>query len=258
MSHGLHVFDGEQIEGPGWLEIRDLRRMPYRQALALQRELQAEVMASAAADRPRGLLLLVEHDPPVITVSRRPGAPAHVLADDDSLARLGVERCETDRGGDVTYHGPGQLVAYPIVDLRRLGLKIHGWIRLLEAVVIDTLAAYGVAAGRDPGATGVWVGRSESDVDGRGGRKIAALGVRVSRWITTHGLALNVDPDLSHFDLIVPCGLVGRPVTSMAREQERTTPTIDQVKATLVRRFIERVDSPEPFRETPDRRTGSS
>ena len=258
MSHRLHVFDEERIEGPGWLEIRDLRRMPYRQALSLQRELRAEVMASVAAGRPRGLLLLVEHDPPVITVSRRPGAPAHVLADDDSLARLGVERCETDRGGDVTYHGPGQLVAYPIVDLRQLGLKIHGWIRLLEAVVIDTLAAYGVDAGRDPGATGVWVGRGASAVDGREGRKIAALGVRVSRWITMHGLALNVDPDLSHFDLIVPCGLVGRPGTSMARERDGTAPAIDRVKATLVRRVIERVDAPEPFREAADRRAGSS
>ena len=124
--------------------------------------------------------------------------------------------------------------------------------------MIDTLAAYGVDAGRDPGATGVWVGRSASAVDGREGRKIAALGVRVSRWITMHGLALNVDPDLSHFDLIVPCGLVGRPVTSMARERDGTAPAIDRVKATLVRRFIERVDAPEPFREAADRRAGSS
>ena len=224
--------------------------MSYAEALGLQRSLQAEVAAAAADGEPRGHLLLVEHDPPVITVSRRPGASGHVLAGEALLASLGVQRCETDRGGDVTYHGPGQLVAYPIVDLRRLDLRVHGWIRLLESVVIDTLVEHGIRAGRDPGATGVWVGRGEHDADGHGGRKIAALGVRVSRWITMHGLALNVDPDLAHFDLIVPCGLLGRPVTSMAREVAGAPPAMDRVKADLVRSFAAKLDAPDAFRES--------
>ncbi len=253
----MHVLDGERIESPDWLEIRDLGRMPYREALSLQRSLQAEVAAAAAEGIPRGLLLLVEHDPPVITVSRRPGAAGHVLADDARLAAVGVERCETDRGGDVTYHGPGQLVAYPIVDLRAIDLRIHGWIRLLEAVVIDVLADHGIDAGRDPGATGVWVGRGPADPDGRGGRKIAALGVRVSRWITMHGLALNVDPDLSHFDLIVPCGLVGRPVTSMAREAAGEAPSMARMKVDLARALSNRINATEAFRESRDRGTSS-
>lgn len=250
----MHVLEGGEVDAPDWLEVRDLGRMSYREALQLQRSLQSDVAASAAEGVARGYLLLVEHDPPVITVSRRPGAPDNVLVNDDLLGGMGIERCETDRGGDVTYHGPGQLVAYPIVDLRLIDLKVHGWIRLLEAVVIDTLARHGIVAGRDPGATGVWVGREETDEDGRGGRKIAALGVRVSRWITMHGLALNVEPDLTHFDLIVPCGLVGRPVTSMARELDGTPPPMADVKADLVRAFVSSVDEPEVFGEARHRR----
>lgn len=176
----------------------------------------------------------------MITVSRRPGAAGNVLASPELLARHGVERHETDRGGDVTYHGPGQLVAYPIVDLELVGVRIHGWIRLLEQAVIDTLAAFGIEAARDPGATGVWVGRTESDPDGAGGRKIAAIGVRVSRWVAMHGLALNVDPDLEHFGLIVPCGLAGRPVTSIAaelraRSEASAVPDMPEVKRELRR-----------------------
>ncbi len=230
--------------GPDWLEIRDLGRVGYVDALSLQRSLQQEVQDARTAGCPRGHLLLLEHDPPVITVSRRPGAAGNVLAGDDLLARHGVERHETDRGGDVTYHGPGQLVAYPIVDLDLVGVRIHGWIRLLEQAVINTLAEFGIQAGRDPGATGVWVGRGADTPDGTGGRKIAALGVRVSRWVTMHGLALNVDPDLSHFDLIVPCGLAGRPVTSIATELG-TAPAMDDVKlrlATNLARLLESGD----------------
>lgn len=220
-----------------WLEVRDLGRIDYDRGLDLQRRLQGEVQEARAAGRPRGHLLLLEHDPPVITVSRRPGAAAHVLASEAMLERFGVQRRETDRGGDVTWHGPGQLVAYPIVDLDYLGLRIHGWIRLLEQAVIDTLADYGIRAGRDPGATGVWVGRQESDADGSGGRKIAALGVRVSRWVTMHGLALNVVPDLAAFDLIVPCGLAGRPVTSMAGELGEP-PAIAEVRSRLAGHLV--------------------
>jgi lipoyl(octanoyl) transferase len=179
----------------------------------------------------------------VVTVSRRPGAGANVLVGADVLARHGVERHETDRGGDVTYHGPGQLVAYPIVDLDVVGVRIHGWIRLLEQSIIDTLAELGIQAGRDPGATGVWVGRDPGTPDGFGGRKIAAIGVRVSRWVTMHGLALNVDPDLSHFGLIVPCGLAGRPVTSIAKELG-TAPEMAEVKRRLAANVSSNLQAP--------------
>ena len=211
--------------------------MAYPEALDLQRSLQAAVRESRDEGPGLGHLLLLEHDPPVVTVSRRPGAAENVLAGPEALARHGIEREETDRGGDVTYHGPGQLVAYPIIDLDRIGLRIHAWIRLLEQAIIDTLGDFGLAAGRDAGATGVWVGRTADDVDGIGGRKIAAIGVRVSRWVSMHGLALNVDPDLAHFGLIVPCGLVGRPVTSMAAELEASVPAMPLVKQRLALRL---------------------
>ncbi len=203
--------------------------MEYGKALAFQKGLQAEVIAARGDRDAGGYLLMLEHDPPVITVTRRPGASANVLADEGMLAHHGVERHETDRGGDVTYHGPGQLVVYPIIDLERIGIRIHEWIRMLEQAIIDTLFELGIEAGRDPGATGVWVGREAEDHEGAGGRKIAAIGVRVSRWVTMHGLALNVDPDLAHFDLIVPCGLAGRPVTSIARELPGRTPSVERV-----------------------------
>ena len=229
--------------GPEWLQIRDLGRVAYAETLARQRALQQEVQEARATGCSRGHLLLLEHDPPVVTVSRRPGAAANVLASEDLLARHGVERHETDRGGDVTYHGPGQLVAYPIVDLDRVGVRIHGWIRLLEQSIIDTLAEFGIEAGRDPGATGVWVGRDAETPDGTGGRKIAAIGVRVSRWVTMHGLALNVDPDLRHFELIVPCGLAGRPVTSIAKELG-TAPAMDEVKQRLAHHLARNLQRP--------------
>lgn len=225
--------------------------MPYLDALALQREtLEAAVTARDDRGWP-GRVFLVEHDPPVITLSRRPGAASHVVATRERLASLGVELAETDRGGDVTYHGPGQLVVYPILDLNALGLRIHGYMRFLEDAVIRTLASFGVVAGRDACATGVWVGLEPHerscglDAAGpglpgggkgsSGGAKICALGVRVSRWISMHGLALNVDPDLRHFELIVPCGLHGRSVTSMRRELGERCPSMDEVKRALSR-----------------------
>ena len=156
-------------------------------------------------------LLLLEHDPAVITVSKRAGADTNLLASPEHLASIGVDLERTDRGGDVTWHGPGQLVAWPIVDLNRFGLGLHAWMRLMEQAVIDTLAEFGIEGFRDDEATGVWV---KDDRDPKGA-KICAMGVRVSKWVTLHGLALNVHPDLSQFGLIVPCGLLDRPVTSM-------------------------------------------
>ncbi len=220
---------------PPELEVRDLGRIDYDSALALQRELQASVIEErerTGEPARRGYLLLLEHDPPVVTVTRRKGAADHVLASEQQLAARGIQLRETDRGGDVTYHGPGQLVAYVIVDINRLGVGVHGFMRLLEQAVIDTLSNAGLQGERDPTATGVWVG-----AEGTGtGRKICALGVRFSRYVSMHGLALNVDPDLSHFSAIVPCGLAGRPVTSVARECQSLAvraPSMSQAKERL-------------------------
>jgi lipoyl(octanoyl) transferase len=186
--------------------LRELGRISYADALALQQQL--------ARDRKQGLvpdhLLLLEH-PHVITLGRN-GHMENVLAGGDILSRAGIEFHPTDRGGDVTYHGPGQLVGYPILDLREWKRDVGAYVRGLEQALIDTLAEYGIEAGRIPKLTGVWVGE----------RKIAAIGVHLSRWVTSHGFALNVNTDLSYFQYIVPCGLT-KPVTSMAQLGVRTT-----------------------------------
>ena len=224
------------------LDVVDLGRMPYAEAFARQKQAQQEVIAARQAeervdggDRPslagRFRLLLVEHAPPVITVSRRKTARSHLIASPEQLAAAGVQVAETDRGGDITYHGPGQLVAYPILDLNALGLRLHGYMRFLEQAVIDTLATWSLAGRRDDHATGVWI-----DLPGQASdAKICAMGVRVSRWVTMHGLALNVRTNLEHFNLIVPCGLAGRPVTSMAELLgSEGCPSMDAVKEELV------------------------
>ncbi|MEN0021309.1 MAG: lipoyl(octanoyl) transferase LipB [Planctomycetota bacterium] len=192
------------------LPVVQLGRMPYPDAYQAQLLHHAEVLAGRDAEPPAaelGRLLIVEHDP-VLTVSHRKTAPGHIVASRDRLTELGVAVEPTDRGGDVTYHGPGQLVVYPVVDLNRLKLRLHEYMRRLEGAVIDALATFGVEGWRDSDATGVWLGEPP-------GSKVCALGVRVKRWVSLHGLALNVAPDMSHFDLIVPCGLAGRQVTSL-------------------------------------------
>jgi lipoyl(octanoyl) transferase len=180
-------------------ELTDLGCMEYGQALELQRTLVEK--------RKRGLIpdqiLIVEH-PHVITLGRN-GKPAHLLASEAVLRRAGISFFPTDRGGDITYHGPGQIVGYPIFDLREWKRDVVAYVRTLEQAIIDALAEFGIAAERSDGATGCWVE----------GKKIAAIGVHISRWITSHGFALNVTTDLSYFQYIVPCGLA-RPVTSMA------------------------------------------
>jgi len=215
------------------VRVVDLGRIGYADALAVQRSTHAALVAARESGEAEAQMTvyLLEHDPPVVTVTRRLGAAAHVLASDAVLAAHGVERVETDRGGDVTYHGPGQLVAYPILDIRRLGLKVHPYVRWLERCVIDTIAEYGLVGLRDPAATGVWVG-----ADGRAERKIAAIGVRLSRFVSLHGFALNVAPDLSHFGLIVPCGL-DRPVTSLGAELGARAPSVSEVKARVAEWF---------------------
>ncbi len=224
------------------VEVADLGRMAYDAALALQRRLQRSVIDARASGGGPLHLLFVEHDPPVITVSRRRGARRHLVATAAQLAAAGVQIAETDRGGDITYHGPGQLVVYPIVDLNVLGLRVHSYLRFLEQVVIDVLARFGLEGSRDAGATGVWVGGSDEAASGRpgeGGKKICALGVRVSRWVSMHGLALNVTTDLDHFGLIVPCGLVGRRVTSMRAELGDACPSMAEVKRAMRDVFLE-------------------
>ena len=181
-------------------QLRDLGRIEYGKAFELQQQLVAERKQGEIEDQ----LLLLEH-PHVITMGRN-GRTENVLAGEEVLSRAGISFYPTDRGGDVTYHGPGQLVGYPILDLREWKRDVVGYVRAVEQVIIDTLADFGIAAGRVPKLTGVWV----ED------RKIAAIGVHLSRWVTSHGFALNVSTDLSYFQYIVPCGLT-KPVTSMAQ-----------------------------------------
>ncbi|MCB0458384.1 MAG: lipoyl(octanoyl) transferase LipB, partial [Flavobacteriaceae bacterium] len=183
-------------------------RLGYREAYDLQCAHVEEVLASRLAGRPQpGFVLFVEHDP-VITLSRRASASDHLLASEADLRADGIALEHTDRGGDITYHGPGQLVAYPILDLEHLRFRLHDYMRFLETVVIRVCDAWDLETRRDPCATGVWVGDA----------KICAMGVRVRRWISMHGLALNVTTDLDHFRHIVPCGLHGRTVTSLQKE----------------------------------------
>jgi lipoyl(octanoyl) transferase len=183
-------------------ELRDLGRVRYADAFELQRELVERRKRGEIPDQ----LLIVEH-PPVVTMGRN-GREQNLLASPELLARAGIEFHHTDRGGDVTFHGPGQIVGYPIFDLREWRRDVVAYVRALEEVLIRALGEFGIAGRRVEGATGVWVSLP-------GGRaKIAAIGIHVSRWVASHGFALNVDPDLSYFRYIVPCGLT-EPVTSM-------------------------------------------
>jgi lipoyl(octanoyl) transferase len=192
------------------LDVRRLGLVPYAEALRLQRDLVEERRAGRVPD----LLLLLQH-PHVLTLGvRSNGGRSHVLATPKRLEELGVEVFETGRGGDVTYHGPGQVVGYPILDLRPDRCDVHRYVRDLEEVMIRVTASFGVSAGRVEGLTGAWVG----------GEKIGAIGVRISRWVTSHGFAYNVNTDLSFFNLIVPCGIAGRGVTSLARLLGRQVP----------------------------------
>ncbi len=211
------------------LWVVHLGTMAYGEALEVQR---AAARARIAGEIPEDLLLLVEH-PPVVTLGRS-SKDGHLLASPELLAARGVELFEVERGGDVTFHGPGQLVGYPIIDLKRHKRDLHWYLRQVEEALIVALAEYGVAGGRSPGQTGVWVGRREPD--GVHTRKIASIGVHARDWVTWHGFALNVSTDLAFFDLIVPCGIAGVTITSVERETGRQV-AMDGVRAAVAAGF---------------------
>lgn len=202
---------------PGCLRIEQHGRVAYRDGLALQKERHRRVSADLLPDT----LLLLEHDP-VITLGRVHGAE-HVLADAPSLAARGIEVVPTGRGGDVTYHGPGQLVAYAIIKLMGEGRDLGRFVFHLEEIVLRTAAQFGVQAERVAGLRGLWVGND----------KLAAIGVRMVDWVSCHGLALNVTTDLQAFADIVPCGLQGRGVTSLQKLLGARTPSMQQVTEAL-------------------------
>ena len=205
----------------------DLAQLRYRPAWAEQERIHAEVVAGGEES-----ILLVEH-PPVITMGRRGETMGvtNLRASDETLAARGVEFVQTDRGGDITYHGPGQLVVYPIIRLIDHKLSVGGYVRMLQEAVIATLAGFGIEAQTDDAGIGVWVDR----------RKICAFGVRVKRGVTLHGLALNVTTDLSCFDLIVPCGIADRAVTSMRHILGPRCPAMGQVKPAMVQALSDRL-----------------
>ncbi len=214
-----------------------LGRVAYGAAWTLQRQIQQRLIAAKRAEPPQQhvphVLLLVEH-PSVYTLGKS-GNAAHLLLSEEGLRARGASFYATDRGGDITYHGPGQLVGYPLLDLDRFFTDVHRYLRELEEVVRRTCAGYGLDAGRAEGRTGVWIGP-----DARGPeRKVCAMGVRLSRWVTMHGLAFNLNTDLGFFDHIVPCGIRDRGVTSLQEELGRP---VDEAAARrrLLGHFAER------------------
>lgn len=209
------------------LEVRRLGLVPYDAALDLQRRLVEE----RKADRVPDLLLLLQH-PRVITLGvKGDGGRSHVVALPDQLDALGVGVVEAGRGGDVTYHGPGQIVGYPILDLKPDRCDVHRYVRDIEEVMIRVCGDYGVQAGRIQGLTGTWVGSE----------KIGAIGIRISRWVTSHGFAFNVNTNLDDFRLIVPCGIGDRGVTSLEKVLGRPLP-LDEVEDRLIRHFADVFD----------------
>ena len=215
------------------IKVIDLGKQAYKPVWDLQEQQlnaiveQKRKNRSATEPTPTSnYLYWVEH-PPVITLGKS-GLPKHLLLDEKQLHEKGIEFFTTNRGGDITFHGPGQLVGYPILDLENFFSDIHKYLRLLEEAIILTLEEYGLKAERSEGETGVWL-----DVGTPFARKICAMGVKASRWVTMHGFALNVNTDLSYFDYIVPCGIQGKAVSSMERELKRTVP-LAEVKAKIL------------------------
>jgi lipoyl(octanoyl) transferase len=203
------------------LQVRRLGLVPYAEGLEIQRQLVEE----RKADRIPDTLLLLQH-PHVLTIGVKKDGREHILASPERLASLGVDVFETGRGGDVTYHGPGQLVGYPIIDLNPDRRDVHHYVRDIEEVMIRVCADYGLTAGRVKGFSGAWIGDE----------KIGAIGVRISRWVTSHGFAFNVTTDIQFFDLIVPCGIADKGVTSL-KSKLGHAPAMPEVEDRFVRHF---------------------
>jgi lipoyl(octanoyl) transferase len=200
--------------------VTDLGLIPYADACALQQRLAAARKAGAIDD----VFLLCEH-PHVITLGRN-ASRANLLASENVLRQKGVELHSTNRGGDITYHGPGQIVGYPIVNLANIKRDVGWYVRTLEETMIRASADFGVTSYRVPGKTGIWVHAGDSE------EKLAAIGVHISRWVTSHGFAYNVSTDLRYFDLIVPCGIADRKATSLEKLLSRSV-ALDEVKPRL-------------------------
>lgn len=227
---------------PSAVRLVNLDLVPYADALALQHELVTARKNGTGEDT----LLLLEH-PPVFTLGRN-ARDEHILASREFLDRIGIEIHRVERGGDVTYHGPGQLVGYPILDLRKYRMDVAWYVRSLEEVLIQTLNSYGLDAHRagldangkrDPKLVGVWIDNPGADPLERSlfpEAKIAQIGARIEQWITYHGFAFNVDPLMEHFQFIVPCGIPDKPVTSLARAL-KTNISMDDVRARIARAF---------------------
>tara|TARA_S200000501_G_scaffold171255_1_gene161376 strand:- start:704 stop:1408 length:705 start_codon:yes stop_codon:yes gene_type:complete len=220
------------------VKITELGFLPYSEAWDIQEEYFSNTIAVKRQNRQldssiltENHLLLVEH-PPVFTLGKS-GKIDHLLLKEEVLKSKGIAFFKTNRGGDITFHGPGQLVGYPILDLDNFFTDIHKYLRYLEEIIVKTLSDFGLNSARSDGETGVWL-----DLDTPFARKICAMGVRASRWVTMHGFALNINTDLSYFDYIVPCGIQGKGVTSIAKELKREVdPSI--VKAAVLKHFSE-------------------
>jgi len=218
------------------IQLRDLGFLDYQTVWDLQHDLFQQTIDTKIYNRrnqttkpTQSYLLLVEHSP-VITLGKS-GSADHLLTSKAELEAQGISFFKIDRGGDITYHGPGQIVGYPILDLDHFFTDIHKYLRFLEQVIIDTLADFGIEASRSKGETGVWL-----DIDTPFARKICAMGIRASRWVTMHGFSLNVNTDLSHFTHIVPCGIHGKQVTSMASELNKEV-SLEEVKKRIIHYF---------------------
>jgi len=227
--------------------FRDLQLIPYAEAWEEQDRIFRSIVDQKIANRDlpveqqkptHNYFLFCEHSP-VFTLGKS-GDEANLLLNESGLNEKGFQYYKINRGGDITYHGPGQIVGYPIVDLDNFFTDIHKYLRLLEDVIMLTLAEYGIESGRLAGSTGVWL---EADVPGKA-RKICAMGVRCSRWVTMHGFALNVNNDLAHFNHIIPCGISDKGVTSMEKELGHKV-DMEKVKHSIKRHFLQLFDAIE-------------
>jgi lipoyl(octanoyl) transferase len=230
------------------IQVQRLGLVPYVPTWDLQEALLADSLAIKAQNRqaeaagqplqPTPNHLLFCQHPPTYTLGKS-GKPEHLLLDEEALAAHGATFHRINRGGDITFHGPGQLVAYPLLDLENFRPDIHWYLRALEETVIQTLASYGLHAGRIAGLTGVWLGWEEGAANPR---KICAMGVRCSRWVTLHGLALNVNTDLNYFGYIVPCGITDKAVTSLQAELGHAVP-LEEVQERLLAALLAQFDA---------------